>query len=99
MIDEATQRETWRPPMPDNVRRDGRVSALDLAYNERGLLRPTRAMRELRCTRDLLTHLVNQGKLREVVFARGGRTYAGYPADRIAEIAEWLASGVPMARL
>lgn len=82
-----------------NQRRTGKASALDAAYNERGLMRPNLAQRILGCSPDFITHLVNQEKLAEVAFDRNGHTYKGYPTARVQEIADRLAAGTPRARL
>jgi hypothetical protein len=82
----------------DNRRSDGRISPLDQAYNELGLLRKGRAMRELKVDLEFFRHLIGTGKLRAVPFMHNGREQIGYPADRIAEIAERAEAVTPRAR-
>jgi uncharacterized glyoxalase superfamily metalloenzyme YdcJ len=63
------------------------------------LLRPPEAQRRLGCDSELLRHLVNQGQLREVTFEWKGSIRRGYPEDRVQEMADRLAAGVPRARI
>lgn len=82
-----------------NSRHNGRVSDLDRAYNERGLLRHGAARRALHCTPSFLGELVRRGKLREVTFTVGGVGYVGYDEARVIEIAARLDAAVPRAKV
>lgn len=55
-------------------------------------------MRELQVDREFFNYLVSTGKLNPVTFMIGDRRHVGYPAERIAEIAQRAASAVPRAR-
>lgn len=75
-------------------RQSERSTALDAKYAACGAIRPSEAMRLLRCTPDLLRHFVNQGKLRVIAVEHDDATLRGYNRAEVEALADGLARRV-----